>query len=886
MVNKPTYKELEQRVKELETIFDLVPDLIGSGNLEGYFTKINSSFRKILGYSEKELYENPFLQFIHDDDVERTKDALAEAIKGRREIYLENRYKCKDGSYKWIEWFVLAVANEDRFFAAGRNITERKQAEKAHRKSEEKFRILVETSSDWIWEVTEEGVYTYASPQVESILGFRPEEVIGKTPFDFMSPEESTQIEKIFKDLTEKGKPIVALENINLHKDGSRIVLETSGVPVLDEDGKMIGYRGIDRDITTRKLAEEELKQSEDKLNRLFNFADYMVCIADLEKQYFTKISPAFTRHLGWSEKELLSQPILDFIHPDDIAKTAHIINEQMEKGVEVIQFENRYRTKNGGYRWFEWAANPVPAEGITYSAAYDITERKQAEAAALESAEFREKILLESPVGITIYDIESGQCVAANRSMEEFVGGSQEQLLAQNFYHIESWKKSGLLEAAQSAIKYDSKSQCEVNLTTTFGKSAVFEGFFAPFLVGGKKYLQLTISDKTEQRQLEEQLRQSQKMESIGTLAGGIAHDFNNILGIIVGNTELAINDVPEWNPARYNLEEVRKASLRARDMVKQILSFSRQTKQEAKPVRIRPIIEETLKLVRSSIPTSIEIRQNYSAQVDTILADPTQINQIIMNLCTNANHAMQEDGGILEVGLKNMDLDEKDVALYHDLPPGEYIALEVSDSGHGMESDVADRIFDPYFTTKEVGDGTGMGLAVVHGIVKNHNGAVHVYSEPGKGTTFKVFFPLIESEEMPESTSHEPLPTGTERILFVDDEDALADLGKRMLERLGYNVTVRTSSIEALEAFKSQPDKFDLVLTDMTMPNMTGNKLAEEVMKIRHGFPIILCTGYSEMVTEANAQQFGIKAFVMKPLVMREIAETIRQVLAPKKE
>ncbi len=384
----------------------------------------------------------------------------------------------------------------------------------------------------------------------------------------------------------------------------------------------------------------------------------------------------------------------------------------------------------------------------------------------------------------------------------------------------------------------------------------------------------------------LEGQLQQSQKMEAIGTLAGGIAHDFNNILGIIVGNTELAMDDIPGWNPAHYNLEEVRKASLRARDMVKQILSFSRQTKQEAKPVRIKTIIEEALKLIRSSIPTIIEIRQNYSAQADTILADPTQINQVLMNLCTNANHAMREKGGILEIGLKNIDLDEKDVIRYQNITPGKYVALSVSDTGHGIEPDIVDRILDPYFTTKEIDEGTGMGLAVVHGIVKNHNGAIDVYSEHGKGTTFNVLLPLIQSEILPEAISSKPLPTGTERILFVDDEKALADLGKRMLERLGYDVTVRTRSIEALEAFRAQPDKYDLLLTDMTMPNMTGKDLAQELLRIRPDFPIILCTGYSETITEDSARQFGIKSFVMKPLVMREIAVTIRQVLDPKKE
>ncbi len=378
----------------------------------------------------------------------------------------------------------------------------------------------------------------------------------------------------------------------------------------------------------------------------------------------------------------------------------------------------------------------------------------------------------------------------------------------------------------------------------------------------------------------LEEQLRQAQKMESIGTLAGGIAHDFNNILGIIVGNTELVMNDVPEGNQAHHNLEEVIKASLRARDMVKQILAFSRQTEEQQTPVRIGSIIEESLKLLRSATPTTIEIREDFSIRTDTVLGDPTKISQILMNLCSNATHAMRDRGGVLEVSLNNTELDENDSALHQDLTAGKYVVLTVSDTGQGMEPEIVERMFDPYFTTKGVGEGSGMGLSVVHGIVKDHGGAVRVESKPGKGSSFEVFLPVLVRDVEPSSEPFATLPTGSEHILFVDDEQALADLGKRMLQHLGYQVTVRTSSIEALEAFKAQPDKYDLLVTDMTMPNMTGKDLSRELLRIRPGFPIILCTGFSEMITEDSAKQMGIKAFVMKPLVMREIAETVRRI------
>jgi len=383
------------------------------------------------------------------------------------------------------------------------------------------------------------------------------------------------------------------------------------------------------------------------------------------------------------------------------------------------------------------------------------------------------------------------------------------------------------------------------------------------------------------EKLKLETQLQQVQKMESIGTLAGGIAHDFNNMLGIIVGNTELAMFDVPEWNPARQNLEEIRIASMRARDVVKQILAFSRQSPKEMKPVRISPIIKESLKLLRSSIPTTVQIHHNISTESDTIRGDPTQINQVFINLCTNAAHAIGDKAGILEVRLENIELDEDFTIHHHDLSPGKFMRLTVSDTGKGIEPTILKRIFDPYFTTKKIGEGSGMGLSVVHGIVKSHGGVILVSSEPGKGTTFHVLFPSIKDETHPEVELLAKIPRGHERILFVDDEKAMVDAIHPMIERLGYKVTSRTSSIEGLEVFRANPDRFDLVITDFTMPNMTGLELAKELLKIQPDMPIILCTGYSEHINEKKAKESGISAFHMKPVVLSEIANTIRKIL-----
>jgi CheY-like chemotaxis protein len=369
--------------------------------------------------------------------------------------------------------------------------------------------------------------------------------------------------------------------------------------------------------------------------------------------------------------------------------------------------------------------------------------------------------------------------------------------------------------------------------------------------------------------------------MEAIGTLAGGIAHDFNNILSAIIGYAELSMMEIPEASEAKHNLEEVRNATRRARDLVKQILAFSHQTEQEKKPVQIKPIVKEAIKLLRASLPTTIEISQHVSPDAGIIVADPTQIHQLMMNLCTNAAHAMEEKGGTLAISLTNVDVDSATAALHIGLESRPYLKLTVSDTGHGMTSDVMERIFEPYFSTREKGEGTGMGLAVVHGIVKSHGGTITVDSNPGQGSTFNVYIPQIEKEESPEPELIEVIPPGRERILFVDDEDALVILGKKILEKLGYTVTTRTSSMEALELFRAQPDGFDFVITDMTMPNMTGDRLAKELLEIRNDIPILLCTGYSERISKEKANQIGICDFVMKPLEMGNLARTIRNVL-----
>ncbi|CCK80058.1 response regulator [Desulfobacula toluolica] len=381
------------------------------------------------------------------------------------------------------------------------------------------------------------------------------------------------------------------------------------------------------------------------------------------------------------------------------------------------------------------------------------------------------------------------------------------------------------------------------------------------------------------ERKMLEAQLQQAQRMESIGTLAGGIAHDFNNILFPIVGHTEMLLEDVPEGSLWRDDLNEIYIGALRARDLVKQILTFSRQESIELILTKTQPIIKEVLKLIRSTIPTTIEIKQNIETDCGLVKADPTQIHQIMMNLTTNAYHAMQDIGGELKVSLKEVKLSRNN-AIIPDMLPGTYACLTVADTGIGMDKNITEKIFDPFFTTKE--KGTGMGLSVVHGIVNRMGGTIRVHSEPGKGSEFNVYFPVARSSsEEQDSLTKKLIQGGTERLLLVDDENAIILMEKRMLERLGYQITSCTDSIEALEVFHTNPDKFDLVITDMAMPNMPGDKLSAEMARIRPDISILLCTGFSERISEEKAASLGIKGLLMKPIVMRDFAQKIRDVL-----
>ena len=653
---------------------------------------------------------------------------------------------------------------------------------------------------------------------------------------------------------------------------------------IRDHAGAIVGMHGVSRDITERKKAEEALRESEKKFRSVFDLSPQAIALTDVETGKFIEVNQKLSELSKYRKEELIGRTTteLGFYTKADRNR---FIKELSESG-EVHGLEIDFRIKNGSKVDTLMFATIIELAGKSFilSIFIDVTERKQMEKDLRESEE-KYRLLIEN-ANDAIFIAQDGIVKFPNPRTLETVGYSAEELAKIPFIDlIHPEDRDVVLERHLRRLKgEDLPSTYSFRVINKKGEQLWGELSTVRIDWEGRPATLNFLRDITQQKKLEAQLGQSQKMEAIGTLAGGIAHEFNNILGIIIGNTELAIDDVPEWNPAKECLKEIRTASLRAKDVVRHILSFARKSHIERKPIQIAQIIKDTLKLMRASIPTTIDIHQSILCNYDTVLADPTQINHVLMNLCTNAAHAMREKGGVLEVKLQDVKLDEDMVAQYEELTAGRYVRLTVRDTGQGIDPEIMDRIFDPFFTTKGLAEGTGMGLSVVHGIVKSHDGVIKVKSEPGHGTIIEVLLPIIDAKAEAAGEKFEVFPTGTERILFVDDEPSIVKIAEQMLERLGYEVTAKTSSVEAFELFEAEPDRYDLVITDMTMPHMTGDRLARKLFMIRSDIPVILCTGYSERIDEDKAKEMGIRAFTLKPLVMRDLAVTIRQVLGGK--
>jgi PAS domain S-box-containing protein len=644
-----------------------------------------------------------------------------------------------------------------------------------------------------------------------------------------------------------------------------------------------LGAVGIVSRIQVRRRTFE-LQKSEEKYRTFINNSPDLLYRTDMEGKIIF-ISPSVHKLSGYTREEVIGMKMAEEVYAFPDQREAFI--RTLEKNGSVRNFEAQLKRKDGSIWWASTNAhftkalngNFICVEGVTR----DITEKKLSEE-ALRKSEERYREYFEEDLSGTYITTPEGQLIACNKEYKRIFGFDTTQhalsipISKLSKYPNERLDFLELIKTEKRVTNYEPKLQkinCEP-VHVVENASGVFDK------EGNLKHIRGFLLDVTEQRKLEAQLLQAQKMEAVGTLAGGIAHDFNNILSGIFGYSQLAKTNIDKPAKAMEHISKIVTGAQRAAALVQQILTFSRKSQYQKHPLHIHITLDEALQLLRSSLPATIEIKKEIHSKT-MVLADPTKIHQVIMNLGTNAYHAMGETGGLITISLTDMKISKPKSLRDKVIPIGDYLKLKVSDNGHGMDEKTLEKAFDPYFTTKHIGKGTGLGLAIVMAIVDEHGGFLEVYSELNKGTNFYIYLPVITEKNKPHTliTKNTSSLKGNEKIMFVDDEESIRDVSKEILERYGYKITLCKNGIEACEEFEKTPHQFDLIITDMTMPGLTGDKLAAKILKIRPDFPIILCTGYSENLSEADAMKIGIKKYIQKPIANQDLIGLIREVL-----
>jgi PAS domain S-box-containing protein len=634
-----------------------------------------------------------------------------------------------------------------------------------------------------------------------------------------------------------------------------------------------------------RRQAEQALQDSEANYQEIFNAANDAITLHDPETGVILDANKRACEYLGFLRDELVGKNISDLISKEGRYRPDVMLNwlaGKLETESDIAEWQMLH--KSGALLWTELNLKRTVIRGrkVILIIGRDINERKIFSEVLARSEERYRNVLENATDAIAI--VENDEIRFANRRLEDLTGYNRAQILKQRWRDLIQRTDSGY-ENFNTEVDTELYDNLGFLLATSDGSNKRVELNHVQIEFDGKPANLYFILDITQQRKLEYRLKLAQKMEAIGTLAGGIAHDFNNILSPILGYTELVMDTLDPESKAYKNLSQVFSAANRARDLVQQILTFSRQSEREPIPLKIQLVITEAMKLLRASIPATITIKLSIDEKCPPVVADATQIYQIVMNLCTNAYQAMPDDRGVLSVSLDPVTFETAYVAKFSRINPGKYVLLKISDTGHGMEPNIIPRIFDPFFSTKKKEHGTGLGLSVVHGIVNRYKGFIDVFSEPGKGSTFKVFLPVFDTDVKSINLSGDWIEKGNqERILLVDDEKAILDFLKQLLQDLNYRVTTCGDSVKAVDLFRKTPAEFDIVITDQIMPNLTGDLLAKQLVQIRPDLPVILCTGFSENLDEITRHSKGIKSIVNKPVLKSDLASAIWKALHEK--
>jgi PAS domain S-box-containing protein len=889
-------KAHETSLQKYEQMVSTTPDLMAFVDMNYRYQAINNRYAEVFDKPQELFIGRLVTDILGSAKFGEIKSFLDECLSGKRINYQHWIDTPKGGKRYFDVHYHPAVDSDGSVFgvvADIRDLTDLKLAEKKVSENQIFLNSIVENIPNMIFVKDAKDLqFLRFNKAGEELIGYPEEAMIGKTDYDFFPKSEADFYTTKDREVLSGKIPMDIPEEVIQSKSYGTRYLHTKKIPILDDHGNPEYLLGISEDITERKQAEEVIRKGEKKFRAIYEQAPTGIAILDSISGQFTQINRRYCDIVGYSEEEILDLTFQDITHPDDLQADLDQMQQLLAGQIGSFQIEKRYIRKNGAIIWVNLTCVPLWLEATDprqhMAMVQDITYRKKAEKAIQESEErFR---LLSEAIPQQVWSAQpSGSIDYVNQRVLQYFDCSFEDIIDQGwqrFLHPDDLP--GCLERWDKAR--DTKQPYEIEFRLRQGKDQSYRwhlGRALPIIDQEGQVVKWfgTNTDITKMKELENQIRQTQKMEAVGTLAGGIAHDFNNILMGIVGFTELAKQKAGGNEEVKRDLDEVLVAGQRAKELVQQILAFSRQDEHERQPLEFQLVVKEICKFLRATLPATIEIRQNFTESPTTILGNSSQIHQVVMNLCANAEYAMRENGGLLELRVDHVKGEPDGRGIHPDLTGCSYIRLTVRDTGAGMTQDVVQRIFEPYFTTKPIGEGSGMGLAVVHGIVTSHGGCIHVESEPGQGSSITIDFPAMKVRNFHGENKQleQEYLMGQGHILFVEDEESLARLGKEAMTGLGYEVMVRTSSVEALEAFRADPLRFDAVVTDQTMPNMTGEALSRNLLQIRPDVPIILCTGFSHSVTPEKAKAMGIRAFLQKPLSMKDLGRTLHEVLHP---
>ncbi len=887
---KPTYEELEKALKASEALnqmlLDMNPFPISINLLEdGRYMKTNKRHSEITGFTEEELIGKTPLQlkmYVNPSDRDKIIHLLKK--KGRLD-QLETGFKTQKGRFihTLLSARLLNYKGHRCILSQTTYSSDLSKAQEALLKSESRFANILNNISESYYEVDLKGNLTFFNKATIRLFGYPEKELLGLGYQTYTTPEDAKKIYKAFNSVYRETAPVKYAGYRIIRKDGSIRHVEVSISLLRDPDGKAIGFYGVNRDRTEQKKVEEVLRQREEKYRTILEEMEEGYYEIDL-KGNFTFFNNATLKLHGKSADKLMGANNREYLSPEQAKKAYKLYIDIYNTGKPVRIFDYEIIREDGsiclteisGYPLRDDKGHTVGFWGITR----DRTKQKKAEL-ALKKSEEQYRLVVEN-ANEGIYITQKGIIKFHNSKTRKITGYPQKELEDISLSDLVHAKDKEQFHAFSNQVSGNDENPntFSFRILNKSQKIIWVELSMIPITWEGQPATLNFLRDITLQKKMETKLIQAEKMEAIGTLAGGIAHDFNNILTSMIGFTELVIEDLEPESIMEENLREVLSGGERAKELVSQILTFARQSEENLEPVMVCNVVKEALRLIRSSIPSNIEIQSNISSKA-SIIGNQTQVHQIIMNLCSNAAHAMENSGGILRVDLSDLDVCSTQGAETLNLTPGNYLKLSVSDTGSGIPEEILNSIFEPYFTTKGMGEGTGMGLSVVQGIVEKYGGEIFVKRQIGRGTTFSVYLPASAPKEKDATKTLKKISTGNERILVVDDEPAILKMESQMLSQLGYKVTSQGSSVEALNLFKSKPQEFDLVITDMTMPQLTGDLLAAEMIKIRPDIPVVLCTGYSKHINEKSALKIGIKALVNKPVAKNHLADTLRKVL-----